>query len=164
MSGPEPMQNLEDRPDPERRIALAIDLDGTLCHTDSLHEALAALAAKRPGLLLQVARRLNRGKVATKTLVADLGLVPADALPYREEVLALARAARAAGREVILVSASDQRQVDAVAAHLGLFDAAFGTGPQSANLSGQTKADFLIARYGAGGFDYAGDAAVDLPV
>jgi 4-hydroxybenzoate polyprenyltransferase len=147
-------------------VPLVIDLDGTLCRSDSLHETLAGLAAREPGALLGVARRLGAGKAAVKGWLGDRGVLPGEALPYRDEVLELARAAKAEGRAVVLVSAADQRQVAAVAAHLGLFDAAFGTGDATGggNLSGRAKRDFLVARYGAGGFDYAGDAAVDLPV
>ncbi|MEO1689828.1 MAG: prenyltransferase, partial [Pseudomonadota bacterium] len=71
--------------------------------------------------------------------------------------------ARRAGRPVILVSAADQRLVQAVADHLGLFDEAHGSDGRR-NLAGAEKAAFLVARYGEGGFDYAGDARGDLPV
>jgi phosphoserine phosphatase len=54
-------------------------------------------------------------------------------------VLALVRAARDAGRETVLISASDHRMVEAVARHLDLFDLAVGTGSpatERTNLSG----------------------------
>lgn len=148
---------------------LVVDLDGTLCRTDTLHEALFALLATRPGLLFGLVAALFGGKAAFKRRVADHHVVPADALPFNEDVQNLVRQARAEGRRVVLVSAADQRQVDAVANHSDLFDEAFGTGGQASgltelNLSGANKADFLVQRYGAQGFDYAGDRPVDLHV
>lgn len=147
---------------------LVVDLDGTLSRSDTLHEAVFAMIARFPPVLLRLFGWLSGGKAAFKRRVADHCVIPAEGLPLNAAVLDLVREARARGRRVALVSASDQRQVDAVAAHLGLFDEAFGTGPQSGaegrNLSGAAKAEFLVARYGEGGFDYAGDSPVDLPV
>lgn len=147
-------------------VPLVLDLDGTLCRTDTLHEALAGLGAQQPRALVSVARRLGTGKAAVKAWIGSRCVIPGAGLPYRDEVIELARSARAEKRQVILVSASDQRQVDEVASHLGLFDGAFGTGEATGgtNLSGSAKRDFLVARYGEGGFDYVGDAAVDVPV
>ena len=73
------------------------------------------------------------------------------------------RQARAAGRPVFLVTAADQSVADLVARHLGLFDGVFGSDGQS-NLKGAAKAAFLVQRFGAQKFDYAGDAEADRPV
>lgn len=146
---------------------LVVDMDHTLVRTDTLHEALFAHLAADLRHGLDVLRWLREGKAAFKRRLADVRIVDPAALPFDEEVLALVRAARAEGRRTALVSAADQRQVDAVAAYLGLFDEAHGTGGSATggkNLSGAAKAAFLTARYGAGGFDYAGDSATDLPV
>jgi 4-hydroxybenzoate polyprenyltransferase/phosphoserine phosphatase len=145
---------------------LVVDMDGTLVRTDTLHEALLGLAAARPFAAADLCLRRRGDKAAFKRAVADLALADAGRLPLDEAVVDLVRAARAEGRRVVLVSAADHRQVEAVAARVGLFDEAFGTGsPEVAgNLSGAAKAAFLTARYGSGGFDYVGDARVDLPV
>lgn len=152
---------------PSAEPVLVIDLDGTLSRSDTLHEALFAMIAVFPPVILRMVRWVFRGKPAFKRKVADACVIPADGLPLNEDVVELARQARAEGRRVALVSASDQRQVDAVAAHLGLFDEAFGTGAGTLtgrNLGGAAKAAFLKERYGERGFDYVGDARVDLPV
>jgi 4-hydroxybenzoate polyprenyltransferase len=73
------------------------------------------------------------------------------------------RAARAAGRRTVLVTAAAQRQAEAVAEATGLFDEVFGSAG-GRNLKGEVKAAFLAERYGAGGFDYIGDSRADLPV
>lgn len=145
---------------------LVVDLDGTLCLTDTLHENIIGLVARRPSALPGLLFALLRGKAAFKRRVAAGHVTAGHALPYNEEVLALARRAREEGRRVVLVSASDQAQVDAVAEHLGLFDEAFGTGGAGVdgNLGGRGKAAFLVGRYGRGGFDYVADGRVDLPV
>jgi 4-hydroxybenzoate polyprenyltransferase/phosphoserine phosphatase len=152
--------------DRDAAITLVVDLDGTLCRTDTLHEGILAMVSARAHLLPGLLTHLGRGKVAFKQYVAEAGVIDGADLPMNEAVIDLLKEARASGRKTALVSASDQRQVDAVAAHLGLFDDAFGTGPESAghNLSGAAKADFLVQRYGEHGFDYVGDAKVDVPV
>lgn len=144
-----------------------VDLDGTLCRSDTFHEALVGLAATRPAVLLQSPARLRAGKAEMKRHIAGHLVVAPESLPYDPQVLDLIAAARAAGRTVALVSASDHRQVEAVAAHLGCFDLAVGTGSAAAgaaNLSGAQKARFLCDRYGERGFDYIGDSRTDIPV
>ncbi|MDP5305856.1 UbiA family prenyltransferase [Paracoccus spongiarum] len=147
-------------------VPLIVDLDGTLCRTDTLHEGLLGLMADRPGTALHLPIWLREGREGFKRHVADRRIVDPAALPYDDDVLAMIRDARAEGRPVALVSAADHRQVEAVAAHLGLFDLAIGTGSPVAegNLRGAAKARFLAENFGEGGFDYVGDSATDLPV
>lgn len=145
-------------------IALVVDLDGTLCRSDSLHEALIRLALHQPLRLAQALPTLRQGRAAFKRAVAARGIAPAETLPYAPTVIAAIKAARAAGRPVWLVSAADDRQVAAVANHLGLFDGWQGTTAEGPNLKGAAKAEWLVARFGAGGFDYIGDSRSDLPV
>lgn len=148
------------------RVPLVIDLDGTLCRTDTLHESAFGLVAGAPSTLLSFPAWLRSGKAGFKREIADRALLDPILLPYDADVLALVEAARAQGRPTALVSAADHRQVEAVAAHLGLFDVAIGSGSgdAQANLGGAAKAAWLVARYGEGGFDYVGDATADLPV
>lgn len=153
-------------PPPGAAIPLVVDMDGTLVRTDTLHEALLALAARRPLAALGFLGAI-RDKAAFKAGLAELGIAEVDRLPLDEAVLDRIRAARAEGRPVALVSAADRRQVEAVAARVGLFDEVVGTGSDAAgagNLSGAAKAAFLTRRYGPRGFDYVGDARADLPV
>jgi len=148
-------------------IPLVVDMDGTLLATDTLVEAALAFVAAAPSRALGLIGWLRLGKAGFKRRLADAGLADPSALPVRPEALAAIEAARAEGRRVVLVSAADERQVQAGAAHLGLFDEAHGTGPgtsEGANLSGAAKAAFLVARYGERGFDYMGDSGADLAV
>jgi 4-hydroxybenzoate polyprenyltransferase/phosphoserine phosphatase len=142
-------------------VALCVDLDGTLVHTDLLHESVLALLRRNPLLLLLLPLWLLGGKARLKREVARRTQVDVTLLPYDARVLALLR--EAGSRPRVLCSASDQAVVDAVAAHVGGFDAALGSDGET-NLGGARKAQVLVARYGERGFDYVGDAAADLPV
>jgi len=144
-------------------IVLACDLDGTLCRTDTLHEAVLALVSLNPPAIARLPGWMSGGKAAFKARVAEVSVVPGDALPLNDEVVAELQAARAAGRRTALVTASDRRQAEAVAQATGLFDEVHATG-EGRNLKGAEKARFLTEQFGARGYDYMGDAIVDVPV
>jgi 4-hydroxybenzoate polyprenyltransferase/phosphoserine phosphatase len=144
-------------------IPLVLDLDGTVVRSDTLVESLLRLLAARPLALLAVLPLAVRDRAAFKHAVAAAsGLDPAT-LPYDAAVLDLAARARGQGRPVYLATAADRVVADAVAAHLGLFDGVFASDGH-ANLKGGAKAALLVARFGARGFDYAGDSQADIPV
>lgn len=148
---------------PETDIVLVVDLDGTLCRTDTLHEALLSRLSAAPGTLLKLPGWLGEGKAGLKARLADEGVLDPATLPLDENVVAALKAARAEGRKTALVSASDIRQVEAVAEATELFDEVHGTA-EGRNLKGPAKAAFLTERFGEKGFDYIGDARADLPV
>ena len=143
---------------------LVLDLDGTVSRTDTLVESVLRLAARAPlTLLAMLPVLLTAGRAAFKRHIAAAVHLDPASLVYNEDVLDLARTARAEGRPVVLVTAADQTVADAVAVHLGLFDEVHAS-DGSTNLKGAAKAGFLVERFGSGGFDYAGDATADLPV
>jgi 4-hydroxybenzoate polyprenyltransferase/phosphoserine phosphatase len=144
-------------------VPLCIDLDGTLIRTDLLHESLLALVRQDPRALLSLPYRLFGGRAAFKHAIADRVTIDATALPYNKAVLALIDQARTDGRPVVLATAAAPQLADAVAAHLGGFDAVISSGA-NANLSGVAKAARLSEQFGSGGFDYVGNAAADIPV
>jgi 4-hydroxybenzoate polyprenyltransferase/phosphoserine phosphatase len=140
-----------------------VDLDGTLCRSDTLHEALLNLAATDALALRHLPGWLAEGRAGLKARLADRGVLDPAALPLNEAVIARVEAARAEGRLTALVSAADHRQVTAVAEATGLFDEAYGSA-DGLNLKGAEKAAFLTDRFGKKGFDYIGDAKADAPV
>jgi 4-hydroxybenzoate polyprenyltransferase/phosphoserine phosphatase len=143
-------------------LPLCVDLDGTLIRSDTLVEGIGHLLGdwrSWPGL----AAAFLRGKAGLKQHVAAEAGIDAALLPYDERVIALIREAKAAGREVALVTAADRRIADAVAAHLGLFDVVLAS-DGATNLKGDAKGAALVARYGAKGFAYAGNDGSDLAV
>lgn len=157
-------QTPADTPDlDDTRVALVADLDGTLCRTDTLHEALLALMVRSPLTLLKVPKWLGEGRAGLKARLADQGVLDPDLLPMNDAVIEALRVARSEGRRTALVSAADHRQVTAIAEATGLFDEAYGSA-DNRNLKGATKADFLTQHFGEKQFDYMGDAHADLPV
>ena len=143
-------------------LPLCIDLDGTLVATDTLWESALALLRTRPLRALALPLWLARGRPVLKRRLAEAAPIDVASLPYRSEVLAYAAEARVAGRSVVLVTASARAVAERVAAHTGAFDAVLASDDQ--NLKGAHKRDALVARYGARGFEYVGDARIDLAV
>lgn len=143
-------------------LPLAVDLDGTLLATDSLHEGLVAALLHAPGRIPGMLGALLRGRAAFKRQVNTGNPADAAALPVRPDFLAWLRQQKDAGRELHLVTAADQALADAVARHLGVFASATGS-DGARNLRSEAKAAFLRQRF-PGGFAYAGDSRHDLPV
>ncbi|MBE7185221.1 MAG: UbiA family prenyltransferase [Methylobacterium mesophilicum] len=145
-----------------RTIPLAVDLDGTLIASDLLWEGLFMLLRANPLYLFLLPLWLFRGGPAgLKRAIATRVELDPSALPYRPEVLALIAAARTEGRIIVLATGTPRRFAEAVAAHLGLFDAVLSTG-DGENLISRNKRRALEAAYGEGGFDYAGNSRHDL--
>jgi 4-hydroxybenzoate polyprenyltransferase len=142
---------------------LVVDLDGTLIRSDLLVEGCFALLSAAPLRLPLVAASLAHGRAAFKARVAAEAELDFAGLPFNEEFLAFLRAERVRGRRIYLASAADERYARALADTLGLFDGVFASNGTT-NLKGETKASVLVAAFGRGGFDYAGNAAADLDV
>jgi 4-hydroxybenzoate polyprenyltransferase/phosphoserine phosphatase len=142
-------------------LPLCVDLDGTLVRTDTLVEGMLALAGG-----LRFATLLGAfagGRAALKARVAAVAPTDPALLPYNEALLDYLRAQRAAGRRIVLATAANEDVARRVADHLGLFDEVIASSA-TRNLKGAAKAAALVARFGRGGFAYAGDARADLVV
>jgi 4-hydroxybenzoate polyprenyltransferase/phosphoserine phosphatase len=148
---------------PEKLKPLVVDLDGTLLRSDLLIESAVAYLGESPLRVLATLLAVGRGKAALKAQIASRTSIDPAHLPYDEDVLDLIRERRAAGQQVFLASASNERYVQGVAAHLGLFDGWFASDDKN-NLSGTTKALRLVEEFGEGGFDYVGNERADLCV
>lgn len=142
---------------------LVVDLDGTLCRTDTLHETLLRAVQQRPLATIRALLRLREGREVFKDELAQICLLEADHLVLNQTVIDLVNDGRAAHRKTALVTATHQRQAEIIATATGLFDEVHGS-DRDVNLKGAQKAAFLTDRYGAGGFDYVGDSPADLPV
>jgi phosphoserine phosphatase len=147
----------------EDKIPLCVDLDGTLIRTDLLWESLARLLRRNPFQLLPVLFWWMRGRAFLKRqLVRRVTIDPA-ALPYHEPFLAFLREQKAAGRKLVLVTASDRDMALPVANHTGLFDEVLGSDGKT-NLRGTNKLKVLVEKFGERGFDYAGNSSADFAV
>ncbi|HEX6065867.1 MAG TPA: UbiA family prenyltransferase [Longimicrobiales bacterium] len=142
---------------------LCVDLDGTLLRTDVLWESVIALVRHKPWLLPLLPWWAMRGKAQLKRSVASHVTLNPATLPYRADVLDMLRAEHGGGRELILATATDAGPAEAIAAHLGIFSAVCASDGVT-NLAGQQKLQAILRRVGNGGFDYIGDAGVDLPI
>lgn len=142
-------------------VPLCVDLDGTLLRSDLLVESVLALLRRNPLYLFALPFWLLRGKARLKRQVSSRVRLDASTLPYDERVLAVLRDAR--GRRRVLCTASDELLAAPVAAHLGLFDEVIASDGRH-NANGAGKASRLVERFGRGGFDYMGNATVDLAV
>lgn len=145
-------------------VPLVIDLDGTLIHTDMLHESTLRLVRDAPLELVRLPFLLAKGgKAVLKRHVAQHSNFDPAALPYNQKLLEWLQGQRAAGRKLVLCTATDVAIAQAIADHLGLFDEVIASDGNT-NVAGEHKAQALRERFGQGGFDYAGNAAPDLPV
>jgi 4-hydroxybenzoate polyprenyltransferase/phosphoserine phosphatase len=144
-------------------VPLVVDLDGTLIRTDLLLESGFAFLGSHPAGVGGLLAALVRGKAALKAHIASTTEIDAGHLPYDANVIELIRQARTAGRPVYLASASNERYVRAVSAHLALFDGWFASSADE-NLSSAAKAARLVEKFGERGFDYIGNDAADLEV
>ncbi|VEB38825.1 4-hydroxybenzoate octaprenyltransferase [Legionella sainthelensi] len=144
-------------------LPLIVDLDGTLIHTDILHESALGLLRSNPFALLRIPYWLAKGKAALKQYLAKHTQLHLSSLPYNNDLLQWLKQQKTEGRKLILCTASDRSIANAVSEHLGIFDEVIAS-DGAVNLAGKEKAKALVARYGQAGFDYVGNSKVDIHV
>ncbi|MDA5094031.1 UbiA family prenyltransferase [Aliiroseovarius sp. KMU-50] len=142
---------------------LVLDVDGTFLRTDMLFECFWAGLGRDPWATLRASFSHFTDPAALKTALAEITPLRTDLLPVSEPVRDLANRALEEGREVVLASASHISQVKPLAEHHELSERVLATQGMS-NLRGYAKADALVELYGEGGFDYAGNAPVDMAI
>jgi 4-hydroxybenzoate polyprenyltransferase/phosphoserine phosphatase len=142
---------------------LVVDLDGTLIHTDMLHESSMWLLRDKPFRTLGIPFLLTKGKAVLKAKLAGSTDFSVESLPYNIELIEWLKSQRVSGRRLILCTASDQIIANKIADHLQIFDEVIASDGHM-NLAGVHKADELVKRFGESGFDYAGNSSRDLPV
>lgn len=148
---------------PNLDLPLAVDLDGTLLHTDLLHESILQLARLKPWLIFQLPIWLLGGRAKLKSRLTSAVNLPIASMPFNSELIAYIREQRSSGRRIILCTASHQTLAQSVADHLGIFDEVLASN-ECVNLLGLKKANALVAKFGDKGFDYAGNSHADFAV
>ena len=141
---------------------LCVDLDGTLVRTDLLLETFVLSLRYAPMKAMSAVLRLGDGKAAFKRRIAEAGAahLSVERLPYNPTVISYLEEERQKGRRLELVSGSDQSLVDRVVAHLGFFDAGFGSDGHR-NLTREAKSE-LLRQHHPSGFAYIGNDMADV--
>lgn len=134
-------------------VPVCVDLDRTLVKTDLRWETILIAIKRSPWILLLFPLWLLRGKACFMKNLAARADIDAGTLPYSEELLAYLRQQKNCGRSVVLVSECPPRFGQAVAEHTGIFTDVIS---HSERPDSRGRMQVLTARYGIGGFDYAG--------
>jgi 4-hydroxybenzoate polyprenyltransferase/phosphoserine phosphatase len=142
---------------------LVVDLDGTLLRSDLLLESAFCFLRQHPTRALAPLPWLLLGRAHLKDKLASCVALNPASLPYNPLVLAFLRREKAAGRMLVLATASPHSQAQAVARHLALFDQVLASSAHT-NLCAHSKQDALVRAFGEKGFDYVGNARSDLVV
>ncbi len=142
---------------------LIVDLDGTLVDTDMLHELAVKLFSERPLEAFRFPLELRKGRAHLKQYICSKTNFDAALLPYNKPLLAWLREQAESGRHLVLCTASDQAIAQPIADHLQIFNEVMASDGEL-NLSGRHKAQALIDKFASKGFDYCGNAKIDLLV
>ncbi|MBU6409251.1 MAG: apolipoprotein N-acyltransferase [Verrucomicrobia bacterium] len=146
-----------------RQVPLVVDLDGTLLKTDLVWEYLARQLRRNPFSLPAILFWWMRGRACLKRKLANRVQLDPSTLPYNEKFLAWLRQQKASGRALVLATAADLNMALPVADYAGIFDEVLASDGRI-NLRGRNKLAALTAKFGARGFDYAGNSRADLAV
>ena len=144
-------------------LPLCVDLDGTVVLTDTLHEQVLLLIKRNPLALLVALFHLFKGTAAFKREISSRVTLNPESLPYNVPFLAYLRKEATNGRRILLVTGADRSIGNAVAHHVGLFEATLATDGVT-NLKAEAKVTAIERYLGREPFEYAGDSRADLPV
>jgi phosphoserine phosphatase len=139
---------------------LVLDLDGTLLRTDTFHEMMAQVLRKKPWVLFCLPFWLWKSRAYAKVRLAEHADLDPTTLPYNPTLLAFAKKEAKIGGSLLLATGTNQKVAESIASHFGFFQEVIGSDLQT-NMTGLKKQQALLARFGAQGFDYAGDSPID---
>ncbi|MFT4886426.1 MAG: 4-hydroxybenzoate polyprenyltransferase [Pseudohongiellaceae bacterium] len=145
------------------KLPLFVDLDGTLIKSDWMLEAILAMVRDNPFSIFQMLIWLAKGRSSLKRHLAEAVVIDIALLPFNPEFLEFLKKEKHSHRELILISASDQKAVTAASDHYGLFDMAIGS-DGIVNLKSEAKLARIKAYVEGGSFSYAGNSADDFKV
>ena len=142
---------------------IAVDLDGTLTLTDTLHESVLTLVRNKPYLIFLLPFWLFEGIAHLKQKVAENSELDVTTLPYNQPLIDWLKEEKKRGKKIVLCTAANETIAKAVVSNFDLFDA-FIASDSKTNLKCARKRDALQERYGVEGYDYAGNSNDDLEV
>ncbi|HEY8026154.1 MAG TPA: UbiA family prenyltransferase [Burkholderiaceae bacterium] len=144
-------------------LPLVVDLDGTLILTDTVWESALVACRHQPATLFALPVWLRAGKANLKHQLAKRAEIDVPGLPWNVPVLQWLVEQHASGRKLFLATGSDLHYAKRVMEHLDIFEDVLASA-DGHNLTGENKRAALVARFGEGGYDYAGNSRDDLPV
>ena len=159
---PSPAEAEPRRTSARGRPPLVVSVEGGLLRGDLAAEATLAFLRENPLRIFTVLGWLLRGPAALRRRLAARNDINVGALPVNRDLVEMAEAEHAGGREVHLVTAADPATAARIARRFG-FVGGVVAGGGAAELRGDARARALRERF-PGGFAYAGGAAEDLPV
>src|SRR6202789_458890 len=133
------------------RVALCVDLDGTLVKSDTLLDTVLVVARQRPLELVHVPGWIAQGRAAFKGHLTDLVTLDVEHLPYNRPLLEYLRQQHGEGRAIYLATAADKKLAERVAAYRGIFAgvlASEGGTSGGVNLAGGNKLAAMRAKFG----------------
>ncbi len=142
---------------------LFVDLDGTLIKSDLSVESLLLLLKRNPLYLFVLPLWLMKGLAHLKSRIAERIDLDTSRMALNQDFAAYLRQQKERGRSLTLISASNQKYVDAVASESDLFTESIGSS-DSYNMKGRHKLAHIEARLGKEPFAYAGNSAADIPL
>ncbi|MDA9634163.1 UbiA family prenyltransferase [Pseudomonadota bacterium] len=142
---------------------MAVDLDGTVTLTDTLHESVLVLVRNQPFFLFLLPFWLLNGLAFLKLKVAENSFLDITTLPYNLPFIDWLREQKAKGKKIVLCTAANEVVAQAVSKHLGLFDDVIASNA-NINLKSTNKRNALEERFGDKGYDYAGNSSADIEV
>ena len=142
---------------------LYVDLDGTLLRTDLLHEAAWRYLRFAPWRIFRLAGLALRSRAALKSFLARKVRIDPAKLPYEKELIEYLRLRRDENCRITLITASHWTYARAIARHLGLSVADYGS-TNRVNLKGAAKLHKMQTVSGSRLFVYAGNSSADRPI
>lgn len=139
-------------------LPIFVDLDGTLIYTDLLLEVCLKFLKQNPLNIFLLIVWLMKGKANLKQQLAERLDINVVTLPYNQDFLSFLKEQRGLGRKLYLATASHQKNADAIAEYLGVFDGVLATSA-TFNMKGENKLKHCIEV--SPKFAYAGNEAVD---
>lgn len=142
---------------------IAVDLDGTLVHTDTLHESALQLLRNQAMSVIRLPFWLLGGKAFLKQQLAGAVQLNPATLPYNVPFIDWLKQQKKLGYRLVLCTATNANVAQQIADHLQLFDDVMASDGKN-NLAGARKKAALDETYGEGQYIYAGNSSDDIHV
>lgn len=141
------------------QIPVCVQFDGALTPVNTTHEKLLALIKHSPRKFLRLLGALWHGMRTFWHHVAAAVQIDADSLPLRQDVVEWLREQHRQGRRLVLLAGHDIQAAEQLAKRLKVFDEV--TTAELGHARRLAAHEWLLERYGKGGFDFVGTGGGD---